>query len=107
MCVEVKRNMHISMASISEKDEEKTNGIRRSESISPRFGGEQWVSCCYRCDKSAVVYFSQLFIGLIVILFCIIQLYSSESCDTDGLYSGIMMVILGSFLPTPKIKKTS
>ena len=64
-----------------------------------------WRSCCLQCDKSALVFFSQLTLSACVIIFCIIQLYRSVTCDKDGLYSGIMMVILGSFLPTPKIKR--
>jgi len=62
-----------------------------------------WTSCCFRCDKHAVVYFTQLFIALIIILFCIFKLIYSDGCQTDQLYSSILMLIVGAFLPNPKI----
>jgi hypothetical protein len=71
-----------------------------------RDGVDQWVSCCYKCNKNAVVFFSQLIMCVSVVCFCMIQLYNSDSCNQDALYSGIMMLILGAFLPTPKIKET-
>ena len=66
---------------------------------------DNWVTCCYKCNKNAVVFFSQLVICSSVVCFCMVQLFRSETCNQDALYSGIMMVILGAFLPTPKIRK--
>ena len=64
---------------------------------------DTWVSCCFKCHKGALVYFTQLTIALIVILFCIVQLLYSNTCEQDSLYSGILMLVVGCFLPNPKI----
>lgn len=64
---------------------------------------DTWVSCCFKCHKGALVYFTQLTIALIVIIFCIIKLVFSTSCEEDSLYSGILMLVVGCFLPNPKI----
>lgn len=64
---------------------------------------EMWVSCCMRMNPKAVVFFSQLAIALTVIAFCIVQLSMSESCEQDSLYSGILMLVVGVYLPSPKI----
>lgn len=63
-----------------------------------------WDSCCFSLDKRATLFFSQLFISITVIIFCIYQLLNSSSCETDTLYSGILTLILGVYLPQPKIK---
>jgi hypothetical protein len=64
---------------------------------------DTWVSCCFRCHKGALVYFTQLTIALIVIIFCIVKLILSQTCETDQLYSGILMLEAGTFRPNPKI----
>ena len=64
-----------------------------------------WTSCCLRTDKRAVVFFSQLTISLIVIFFCVYQLIHVEECEAQSLYSSILTLVLGTFLPSPKISK--
>jgi hypothetical protein len=65
----------------------------------------EWKSCCFTCHKQTLVYFIQVGIGLMIMIFCIIQLALSNSCETDGLYSGILMLTAGLFLPSPKISE--
>ena len=60
-----------------------------------------WHSCCFNLDKRAVLYFSQLGISLTIVSFCIFQLTSLKSCEAQSLYSGIMMTIVGTWLPSP------
>ena len=62
-----------------------------------------WNSCCFNLDKRAVVYFSQLGISLSTISFCIFQLTTLKSCEAQSLYSGILMVIVGTWLPQPQL----
>ena len=64
-----------------------------------------WDSCCFRLDRRAAMFFSQLFISLLVMVFCLYQLLTKSSCETDALYSGLLTLILGVYLPQPKIKK--
>jgi hypothetical protein len=62
-----------------------------------------WSSCCFNSDRRAVVYFSQLGISLITISFCIYQLTHLNSCEAQSLYSGILTVIVGTWLPQPQL----
>ena len=64
-----------------------------------------WRSCCLKTDPDAVIFFSQLTIALITIGFCIYQLSVSESCERDSMYSGILSLVIGCYLPTPSIKR--
>ena len=61
-----------------------------------------WRSCsgCI-CDKRILVFTSQLGISVTVVLFCMFQLYYSTSCERDSLYSGLLSLILGCWLPSP------
>ena len=65
-----------------------------------------WQSCSgCTLDKRATIFFSQLLIALIIILFCIYQLIHSESCERDSLYSSILTLVLGVFLPNPRMER--
>lgn len=63
-----------------------------------------WESCCIKLDKRATLFFSQLSISLLVIVFSLYQLLHSSTCEKDQLYSGILTLILGVYLPQPKMK---
>jgi hypothetical protein len=65
-----------------------------------------WRSCsgCL-IDSRATVFFSQLFISVIIICFCIYQLVHSQSCERDSLYSGILTMVIGIYIPAPRIGK--
>ena len=63
----------------------------------------EWKSCCLTVDKNATIYFSQLAISIITIAFCIVQLTLSKSCERDSLYSGILTLVIGVYLPSPKL----
>ncbi len=62
-------------------------------------------SCCLFVDKRALQFFSQLTISLITIGFSISQLAISESCEKDALYSGMLTLVVGTWLPQPSMKK--
>ncbi len=66
---------------------------------------KEWRSCCLKTDPDAVIFFSQLTIALITMGFCIYQLSVSDSCERDSLYSGILSLVIGCYLPTPSIKR--
>ena len=64
-----------------------------------------WKSCCMLIDKRAVQYFSQLFICVGVMTFCIIQLVRLDSCHDQATYHSLLTFILGCILPNPKFNK--
>ena len=64
---------------------------------------DEWRSCsgCGKCDKHLLIFTSQLSISIMVIVFSMYQLLISQSCERDGLYSGTLTFIVGSWLPSP------
>ena len=66
-----------------------------------------WKSCCLEVDRRAVIFFSQLSISLTIIIFCLIQLWTHhDDCDKNQLYSNMLMMIVGVWIPQPKMKKS-
>lgn len=63
-----------------------------------------WKSGCVQMDKGAVIFFSTLGISLIIIAFCIYQLVSSTSCETQTTYMGLLTLILGIWVKSPAFK---
>jgi hypothetical protein len=61
-----------------------------------------WKSCCFLLDKRAVQFFSQLFLSLIIMSFCIYQLIVLDKCDSAE-YLSLLTLVLGVYVPTPKI----
>ena len=68
---------------------------------------KHWDSCCLTLDRQATIFFSQLSIALITISFCVYQLSISDSCERDSLYSGILSLVLGVYLPSPRMGQTN
>ena len=64
----------------------------------------EWKSCCLVIDKHATIFFSQLSIAIVTVVFCIVQLSLSKTCERDSLYSGMLTLVLGVYLPTPRLK---
>ena len=58
-----------------------------------------WRSCCLRVDKSIVVYFSQLTIGILVLVFASIQLIEAKfECDKSSPYLSLISFVLGTYV---------
>jgi len=64
-----------------------------------------WRSCCLKLDKHFVLFFAQFFISMSVMTLSAYQLVHLENCEAQALYSGIILMIAGSWLPSPKITK--
>ena len=63
-----------------------------------------WHSCCgLTLDRRATLFFSQLSIAISVIGFCIWQLLHSHTCEKDALYSGLLTLVIGVYLPQPNL----
>ena len=60
-------------------------------------------SCCMTIDRRATRYFTQLAIAVMIITFCIVQLVRNEECESQQLYSGILMTVIGVMLPSPSL----
>jgi len=63
-----------------------------------------WRSCCLVTDRRMIVFFSQLIIGISVISFSFIQLAKNDECESNQLYVGLVTMIIGIFLPSPRVK---
>jgi hypothetical protein len=66
-------------------------------------GDGTWKSCCVTADKRAITFFAQFFISVIVLLFCMTQLIRHKECEAQSLYSGIMTLVVGTWLPQPEM----
>ena len=64
-----------------------------------------WRSCCLKTDRRAVIYFSQFGLSASVVVLCIYQLLTKNDCNSNQLFLGLLTLILGVYLPTPKISK--
>lgn len=53
-----------------------------------------WKSCCFQLDRRAVSFFTQLFISLMIITFCLFQLHTLPKCDS-GEYLSLLTMVLG------------
>jgi hypothetical protein len=63
-------------------------------------------SCCLLVDKRALLFFSQLGISISVLAVCIFQLIKHyDDCNSNQMYSNILMMIIGVWVPAPTYKK--
>lgn len=63
----------------------------------------EWKSCCLRVDKSALKYFVQVGILGGLVIFSAVMLVIDKDCTSQRNYSGLLMVCLGTLIPSPKI----
>lgn len=64
-----------------------------------------WRSCCgMKLDKRVVVFTSQFIIALMIVIFSLFQLSISNECNHNQLYTGLLTMIVGIFLPSPRVK---
>jgi len=65
-----------------------------------------WRSCSgCQIDRRATVFFSQLGLSTILVLFSCYQLTQAEDCHTQQTYIGLLTMCIGLFLPSPRISK--
>ena len=80
--------------------------LDRIEELERRISVENtWNSCCLKTDRRAVMFFSQLSVSVAVMTFCCVQLIRLENCEAQSLYSGLLSLVVGIYLPQPKIQK--
>jgi hypothetical protein len=61
-----------------------------------------WTSCCVTLDRRAVQYFTQIVIIGGAMCFSILQLYRNESCENQQAYLGLLTLLIGLLMPSPK-----
>ena len=92
---------------LEEMDEDEKNlvvvDVVADERQPPVAAHKIWRSCCLDMDSEVCIFGSRLIISLATIIFCFIMLWKSESCETDSLYSGILSMILGTYLANSRI----
>jgi hypothetical protein len=63
-----------------------------------------WKSCCFIMHANAVLFFSQLAITLILMMFCIIMLLKGASPEDKPYMQATLTFLCGAWLPQPKLK---
>ena len=64
-------------------------------------------SCCMTMDIRAVKFFSQLGISICILGLCISQLVIHyDDCNSNQMYSNILMMLIGVWVPAPNYKKS-
>ena len=56
-----------------------------------------WKSCCWDLHADSTIFFSKLFVSLVIIGLCIYQLITLEDCGSQHMYSGILVESVVSF----------
>ena len=64
----------------------------------------KWESCCLTIDKRFLLFGTQFFVMLLIIIFCIVQLIKNNDCEAQRAYSSLLTFIIGVMIPTPKVK---
>jgi hypothetical protein len=63
-----------------------------------------WRSCCLELDKRAALFFSQLFISAVIVVFCVTMLAYNQDCATFSRYSPLITFMVGIWLPQPQLR---
>ena len=61
-------------------------------------------SCCLKMDKQGASFFAQVTILSGLIILSATMLVVNEECNAQRNWSSLLMVCLGCFLPSPKMK---
>ena len=84
---------------MSENKEELDQIITSSDINQNNNKTTQWRSCCITTDKNMIIYFSQMSITIIILVFSSIQLIKSEyDCNKSAPYLSLISFILGKLL---------
>jgi hypothetical protein len=68
---------------------------------------DTWTSCCLTVDRRATTFFTQMFIILLVMVFAIVQLIRLDDCNSQQAYLGLLTMLLGILIPSPKFNKST
>ncbi len=77
---------------------------RRASGPAAKPAVRTWRSCCLEIDSKAALFFSQLGISAVVIVFCVAQLVRMNDCESQRNYGTTLMFVVGLWLPSPYSK---
>lgn len=77
--------------------------IKKIEEHTQEILTKPWRSCCFELDKNCLKYFTQVFVLSGLIVLSATQLVINNDCNSQRNWSGLLMICLGTFLPSPKI----
>jgi hypothetical protein len=64
-----------------------------------------WKSCCFEIDARVFQFIAVLIVTILVLLFCMFQLIrNAKTCPEQQMYVSILTLVLGVFLPNPRIR---
>ena len=63
-------------------------------------------SCCISSDKRALAFFSQFTISISVLLFSFYKLINSDRCEDTQVYIGLITMIIGVYIPSPRMNNS-
>jgi len=66
---------------------------------------EEWQSCCLKADKNAMKYFIQVGVLSGLIVFSASMLVIDKDCNSQRNYSSLLMISLGTLIPSPKLER--
>lgn len=64
-----------------------------------------WNSCCLTIDRRAAQFFIQISIIFSVIIFATAQLVRLEDCNSQQAYLGLLTMLIGILIPSPKFSR--
>lgn len=63
-----------------------------------------WKFCCTTIPRSEVVFFVQVFVILILLLFCVYKLGCGKlSCEENAVWVSLLSSVVGYILPNPSL----
>ena len=62
-----------------------------------------WSSCCFKINSQATKYFIQVGILSSLIVYSATMLVVNDNCESQRNYGSLLMICLGTFIPSPKI----
>ena len=64
-----------------------------------------WTSCCgSHIDRRLLEYITKNLIILFVLLFCIVRILTHDNKEENNIYFNFIVLLAGSFLPSPSLK---
>ena len=68
----------------------------------PRQDSNVWRSCCYEIDKRVLLFAVQTTFACVVVVFSMYMLIHSPDCPEQQMYSSLLTLVLGVYLPSPR-----
>ena len=62
-----------------------------------------WRSCCTVIDPRVLQFAVQTLLCLLISVFCMYQLIHKDSCTDQQLYMSTLTLVIGVFIPNPKV----